>query len=104
MQECLQDEVRFEFEGVGFALTRKAVRRRDEDYTFTVEMVIDGGIAEKIELSTDSLTRRNSPFWKYRLAQKKHSVLLKVLNPTEETEIELHDLIIYGDKPLSPTH
>ena len=64
----------------------------------------DGGTAEKIALPTNRLIRKNPPFWKYQLPQGTHSVHLKVLNPTSEAEIALHDVIIYGEKPASIMH
>lgn len=102
--QTLIDEIRFDIEGVGFALTGEAVSRSEKDHIFRVEMIIDAGPAEKITLPTNRLIRKNTPFWKYKLPQGEHSVLLKVLNPTAEAEIELHDLIIYGDNPMLPRH
>jgi hypothetical protein len=102
--ESLHDEIRFDFEGVGFALTGEAFSRDEKGHIFVVQMIIDAGHAEKIMLPTNGLKRRATPFWKYRLSQGKHSVLLKVLNPTGEADIQLHDLIIYADKPPSSKH
>jgi hypothetical protein len=102
--QTLLDETHFDFEGVGFALNGRAVSRGGKDHIFAVEMIIDGGPAEKIMLPTKSLIRKNTPFWKYQLPRGEHRVLLKVLNPTAESGIELHDLIIYADVPISPRH
>ena len=102
--QTLLDEIQFDIEGVGFALTGEAVTRSGKDHVFAVEMSIDGGAPETIALPTNRLIRKNTPFWKYQLPQGKHRVLLKVLNPTSEAEIALHDLIIYGDKPMPPRH
>jgi hypothetical protein len=102
--QSLRDEIRFNFVGVGFALTGETNSLNGKDHVFAVEMIIDDGPAEKIMLPTDRRIRKNTPFWKYQLSQGKHSVLLKVLNPTEEAKIELRDLIIYADKPVSPAH
>jgi hypothetical protein len=100
----LRDEIRFDFEGVGFALSGEAAGLTGKDHVFSVEMTIDKGPAEKITLPTNRLIRKNTPFWKYQLTPGQHGVLLKVLNPTAEAEIELRELIIYADKPASIKH
>jgi hypothetical protein len=102
--KSLMDEIHLGFEGVGFALTGEAIRKGEKDYVFTVEMTIDGRPAGQSKLPTNSLRRKNTPFWKYRLPPQEHTVSLKVLNPTKEAVIELHDLIIYGDKSDPPIH
>jgi hypothetical protein len=98
-------EAEFEFEGIGFSTTGWVNKKSSEDYTLEVEMYIDGKLAETSKLPTQSLQRKDTPFWRYQLPKgKQHKVYLKVLNPTDKAEIELADLIIYSDKPSKPSH
>jgi hypothetical protein len=100
----LKDETSFEFEGVGFAVSGEATGidrgSNRADYTFEVEMYIDGDLAVTTKLPTNYTTRKFIPFWKYQLPRGKHTVRLKVLNPTGKAHIRLPYAIIYSDKPL----
>ena len=97
----LADEASFEFEGIGIAING-GVGSKDEsaNYTFEVEVYIDGELSETAQLPSDYRKRKFVPFYKYQLEKGKHTVLLKVLNPTEKAEIRLPNAIVYGDKPL----
>jgi hypothetical protein len=96
----LKDESSFEFEGIGFAVSGAATGVNKADYTFEVEMYIDEALAVTTKLPTNYTTRKFIPFWKYQLPKRKHTVRLKVLNPTDKANIRLPYAIIYGDKPL----
>lgn len=97
------DEASFEFEGVGFAVSGAATGtgrgRQRTDYTFDVEMYIDDVLTVTTKLPTNNIKRKFIPFWKYKLPQGKHTVRLKVLNPTDQARIRLTNAIIYGEKP-----
>ena len=79
-------------------------RRGGEQYTFKVEMLIDGKTAGTSNLPTNYVVRKDIPFWKYKLAPGPHKVEWKVLNPTPKAEIRLDNAIIYGDKPIQPKY
>lgn len=100
----LKEEASFEFEGVGFAVSGAATGidkgSKRADYTFEVEMYIDGALAVTTKLPTNYTKRKFIPFWKYQLPRGKHTVRLKVLNPTGKAHIRLPYAIIYNDKPL----
>jgi hypothetical protein len=91
-----RDETSFEFEGIGFAVSGEAEKRGQGDHTFQVEMYIDGELSETVELPTNFLHRRFTPFWKYQLPMAKHEVRLEVLNPTEGAYIRLSSVVVYG--------
>jgi hypothetical protein len=57
-------------------------------------------LVESPQLPTSYTTRRYDLCWKYDLPKAKHSVLLKILNPSKDEEIRAHEAIIYSDKPL----
>ena len=100
----LANEASFEFTGIGFSVIGWAGsggRDRSEiDYTFDVEMYIDENLVATTKLPTQSSKRKSVPFWKFQLPMGKHTVRLKVLNPTNKAIIQLRSAIIYGDTPL----
>jgi hypothetical protein len=99
----LQDTATIEFEGIGFALTGSA-NRRQQDYVFEVEMRIDGKRIETAKLPTRTRERRDPLFWRYQLPKGRQRIELKVLNPTNDAEIRLGDLIVYSDQPSRPKY
>jgi len=98
----LNNEVSFEFEGIGFAVNGGAglAEGFTEDYTFNVEMYIDGYHVGTSKLPTNYTTRAFIPFWKYQLPLAKHEVRLRVMNPTYKAGIYLTNVIIYGPSGL----
>jgi hypothetical protein len=104
LDQTLTDETVFQFEGIGFAITGATRKTGDTDYTFEVEMSIDGQLVETAKLPTRHTARRFTPFWRYQLPMKKHEVRLKVLNPTDQAELNLGEVIVYTDQPTKATY
>ena len=104
----LADAASFDFEGIGFAIDCSwhggVHKKGDEDYTFRVEMYIDGKLVEVSDLSTNFTIRKYTPFWRYQLPMGKHNVRFKVLNPTDKAEIHFDDVVIYSDQPSKPKY
>ena len=98
------NEASFEFEGVGFEVTGRTTKTGDKDYTFDVEMYIDGKLVETSKLPTKYIIRKPTPFWHFQLPQAKHTVRFKILNPSRDAEIQLSDLIVYANKPAKPLY
>jgi hypothetical protein len=99
LEQNLEDEASFQFDGIGFVVTGAANKMGQEDYTFEVEMSIDGELIETVKLPTRHQERRFYLFWRYQLPPGEHEVQLKLLNPTETAAVQLGYAIIYGDKP-----
>ncbi|MBN1819846.1 MAG: ADP-ribosylglycohydrolase family protein [Prolixibacteraceae bacterium] len=97
-----ENEISFEFEGIGFAVAAPPDGKKFGrlNHVFETEMYIDGKLVEKAKLPTEINYRRFTPFYRYQLEPGKHMVLIKVLNPVEGASIELKHAIIYGDKPF----
>ena len=95
------DEIFFEFEGIGFAVVGPSNIRDygEKSYVFQTEMYIDGSLVEKVRLPTAENRRRFTPFWKYQLPRGRHKVLIKILNPIEYAKPEIRYAIIYDDRP-----
>ncbi len=99
----LRNETVLEFEGIGFALTGSTTKK-GEDYTFEVQMDLDGRPAGTSKVPTSFRERKETLFWKYQLPNGPHEVELKVLNPTDDAEIRLGDLIVYANAPAHPKY
>ena len=69
----------------------------DDDYVAEVEVLIDGEHDETVLLPMKNTSRRLEPAWKYQLPEGKHSVVLNWLNPNENYEIRINDLIVYSE-------
>jgi len=96
------DEISFEFEGIGFALAGPPNIRDygEKNHVFETEMYIDGELVEKAKLPTETNKRRFTPFWRYQLPKGKHEVVIKILNPVEHARISLNYAVIYDDEPF----
>ena len=97
----LVDEINFEFEGIGFAITAGENEEAKGGHIFKAEMYIDNELIETASLPTDFTTRRFTPFWRYQLENGKHKVRLKILNPAKKESIFLGKVIIYDTEPTS---
>jgi hypothetical protein len=96
-----KDEITFNFTGIGFVIRGDASRWDNfGDYVFHTELYIDGKLVEKPELPVNFTTRRYELAWKYQLPKGKHSVRLKILNPSKEEEVRAWEAIVYTDRPV----
>ena len=102
----LEGEFTFDFEGIGFVLKGEAkpVKQSawdyDGDFSFNVELILDGKKIETAKLPASFKVRSNELFWKYQLPKTKHTVKIKLMNPNPDFEIKLSDIIIYNDQPV----
>jgi hypothetical protein len=104
IEERFTDETSLTFEGIGFAVTGVASKEGSDERTLEVEMYIDGELVETSRLPTDHTTRKNVPFWRYQLTPGKHTVRLKLLNPSDDAFIRLDNLVVYGQEPVQVHH
>ncbi|MDR2057879.1 MAG: ADP-ribosylglycohydrolase family protein [Dysgonamonadaceae bacterium] len=99
--QTINNEIVFDFEGIGFALAAPADGKGyKKNYVFETEMYIDGVLIEKAKLPTEINKRRFTPFWRYQLPMGKHKVVVKILNPLDDIKLQYRYAIIYGDKPF----
>jgi len=96
-QDISTKEFNFEFSGTGFAISGESGKNKNEasDYTFEAELYIDGEKVETAKLPTNITTRRLELFWKYQLPDKKHSVIVRVLNPNSDYYLNTSGYITY---------
>lgn len=100
LNDEVENEFSFDFDGIGFGVIGGASKTGDEEYVFEVEMYIDGTLVETAKLPTAFRDRRFYPFYKYQLPNGKHSVRFKVLNPTADAKVSLEQVVTYDDKPF----
>jgi len=97
-----KDEISFDFEGTGFVLRGESAKwGSSSEYIFNTELYIDGKLVESPQLPTSYTTRRFEICWKYDLPKAKHSIRLKILNPSAEKELKIYEAIVYSDKPVN---
>lgn len=98
----VKDEISFEFEGTGFVLRGETAEwGNTSDFVFNAELYVDGYKIESLQLPADYTTRRYELCWKYDLARARHTVKLKILNPSSEHSFRVSDAIIYSDKAVN---
>jgi hypothetical protein len=98
----LSDETSFTFDGVGFVVQGSARSTDEKDQVMTVDMWVDGQMVETVELPTNFTRRRFTPFWKYGLPDGRHTVRLKIRNPSPDGSVSMERAIVYGSKPGRP--
>lgn len=100
------NEIKFDFEGTGFALRGGANKRRGgiPDYVFEADMYIDGNKVETAKLPTNYTTRRYELFWKYQLPNQKHTVRILIKNPNPDYDLQPVEYLVYSDKPGDTSH
>ena len=97
--KTINNEIVFEFEGIGFALAAPPDGKEyKKNHVFKTEMYIDDVLIERAKLPTEINKRRFTPFWRYQLHPGKHKVVIKILNPVDYAEVEYLHAIIYGDQ------
>lgn len=95
------DEINFDFEGNGFVIKGDASQGDSKlTYVFNTELYLDGKLIESPKLPVSFTTRRYDIAWKYAIPKGKHSVKLKILNPSQTEKVRVADAIIYSDKPV----
>ncbi len=96
-----KDEFNFDFEGTGFVIKGETSRWTNaSEFVFNTELYVDGKKVETIKLPVNFTTRRHEIAWKYDLPKAKHSVRLKILNPSNDHAVQGVQVIIYSDQPV----
>ena len=97
-----KDEILFDFDGTGFVLKGDASQwGNNSNYVFDTELYVDDKLIESPKLPVNYTTRRYELAWKYALPKGKHSVRMKILNPSKDYEVRASEAIIYSDKPVN---
>lgn len=95
----ITSETTIEFEGIGFAIKGRIIKKVPEDHTYRVAMVIDGRLAGASVLPAHPFLHNPTPFFHYKLRPGKHRLFLQISEPSPKADIELREIIIYDKKP-----
>lgn len=88
------NQLEFDFEGVGFLLSGDALSNgTSSDHVFEADMYINNKLVETTYLPASA--KRSELFWKYQLPHGKHKVRIVLLNPSENHQLKVTDLMIY---------
>jgi hypothetical protein len=96
----------FTFDGVGFVVRGEAKPKASSSWDYTGDFIfnttfsIDGGKPEEILLPARFTTRRHELYWSYQLAPGKHTVEVKVKNPSPEFSLRVGNILIYQNAPI----
>jgi hypothetical protein len=102
LRQRVTDEATFSFEGIGFVVQGSARSENGKDQLIVADLFIDDRLAETVNLPTNFTRRRFTPFWKYELPDGKHTVRLKIRNPSSDASVFMERAVIYGSKPKRP--
>lgn len=93
-----------DFDGIGI-VQKGYVKCPDTAYEAEVEISVDGLPVEtaKLPVYTDSSidNRRVDLFYRYKLANGKHKVSFKWLNPRQDASVTASETLVYSDKPYT---
>ena len=102
---ALTDSVEIPFEGKGFVLAGGPSKMAASDpYIYEIEMRLDDRAPAVIRMPVDPLVRRLEIAWAYGLEAGPHTLRLALLNPRPGETVAVGDLIVYGERPLSPRY
>ena len=102
-------EMKFEFEGIGVVL-RGRVKNKNfpfqygleseeqtiNGYKIETEFYLDGELVKKLDQPLSFIERNHELFFQYELAEGKHELVMKILNPHKDIIMEVGELIVYG--------
>ena len=104
-------EFELEFDGIGVVLTGRAMNEdqrekyallSDEEtlngHQINVEFFIDGTLVKCMDLPLYFIERAHELFYQYELPEGKHTLKLKVTNPTDKALLHINDLLVYKPK------
>lgn len=96
-----ENTIKFEYEGTGFVIVGNSAKWESKsDFILKTELFVDDKLIEKPVLPLDFRVRRYELAWRYDLPRGKHSVELKILNPSKIDSITNIEVIYYDDKPV----
>lgn len=96
----LKEEQTFDFEGIGFVVRGETAKWDSQSsYVFKVQLYLDNQLLDTVELPTSYTTRRYELFWKYQIPKGKHTVKMKLMNPSPDHECRLGEVLVYSDQP-----
>lgn len=96
----INSETTIEFEGTGFVINGRIVKKVPEDHTYRVAIVVDGRLVGASVLPAHPLLRNPTPFFHFNLRPGKHRLFLQISEPSPKADIQLDEMIIYDKRSL----
>jgi len=89
----------FEFQGVGFVVKGRSEATKNISLNSTdapeIAVYVDNVLIETVILPVDFTTRRHEICWKYNLNNESHKVEIKLLNPSDNSQVILDNILFY---------
>lgn len=104
----IEKEFTTELDGKGFVVRGEIRPTKSSSWDYLGPFIlkatvsIDNGAPELVELPASFTTRRHELFWNYSLAPGKHSITIKIQNPTPDFLMYISNILVYQDKPNAP--
>ena len=99
--KILTDDYEFSFTGSGFVIkgdvrpiTGSSWDSKSDNY-LEMEVYIDGQLTETVKLPVRFTTRRHELYWNYQLADKVHTIRLKLVKQAPDMNGHISELIFY---------
>lgn len=105
VHQDIESEYSTTLEGVGFVVRGEAKPKTSSswnyfgDHIIKASISIDDGKSEEVSLPASFTTRRHELFWNYQLPAGKHSIIIKVLNPSPEFTMHINNILVYSSQP-----
>jgi hypothetical protein len=74
------------------------VSAKDKQYNAEIEVTLDGGKPQKIDMPASYRKRRLDIYWNFEMKQKPHRITLHWLNPKEGVKVIVTDAILFNKK------
>jgi hypothetical protein len=102
----VKDTASISFKGTGFVWRgmTTVVKPGAPDYTFVVDVYIDGKKKETVKFPTSITTRRRDIYWQYQLPDATHQVKIVVTNPHPDYELNSLTYVVFGKTPVALAH
>lgn len=99
----VKDTASIRFKGSGFVWKGNAAALKSgaPNYTFILDVFIDGKKVETIKMPTSVTIRRRDIYWKYQLKETAHEVKIILHNPHPDYELSSHTYVAYSKRPVA---
>jgi hypothetical protein len=74
------------------------VSAKDKQYNAEIEVTLDGGKPQKVDMPASFRKRRLDIYWNFEMKQKPHRITLRWLNPKEGVKVVVTDAILFNKK------
>ena len=97
LKKHFADSLELKFDGNSIVVEGSVVKtgHSDDAYQAHIQAWLDGGLVEEFTMPYDYITRKYEIFSRYCFDSGNHSLVLKLLNPHPDFEINAQEMVIY---------